>query len=128
MRNRWSTDDPLQDAPRIAVNPTVVADLETMRAADRPVVLTDGESELVVMVPVEQYRAQLLALARMGVEDSNAQAVSTGQQAVLDPDELDALLAEWDYSQGPRPAPSVTRDESDSVRLAAPPRRRSIGR
>lgn len=127
MHNRWSTDDPLEGAPRIAVGPAVVDDLEALRAADRTVVLTDGEAELVVMVPVEQYRAQLLALARHRVEESNAQALATGRDAVLDRDELDALLAEWDHSQGPRPQRPPA-DGKMPVRLSAPPRRPSVPR
>lgn len=133
----WATDDPLADAPRINVGPAVVADLNTLRAANRPVVLSDGEQELVVMIPVEQYRAQQLALARQRAEAGarqTATAASVARSAVLDPSEIDALLADWDHSQAPAPVGPVGQsagpggDRGRSVRLSDPPRRRSRSR
>jgi len=122
--NDWSMDDPLARAPRITVSPAVVADLLSLKAADGPVVFTDGEHELVVMVPIEQYREQLLALARYRAEEGNAQALSTARSAVLDPEELAALLSEWDHSRKPHPVGPPTADGVRAVRLSDPPQRR----
>lgn len=128
MSRRWPSEDPLESAPRITVGPAVVEDLKALRAGERPVVLSDGEQDLVVMVSVEQYRAQLLALARQRTEESNAQALSATQKAVLDPDELDALLADWDHSRGPRPAGPPGLEKGRSVRISDPPGRRGSRR
>lgn len=128
MSRPWPSEDPLEDMPRVAVGPAVVADLKAMRTAERPVVLSDGEEDLVVMISVEQYRAQLLALDRQRAGESNAQALTTTQQAVLDPDELDALLSDWDHSRGPRPAGPPPLDRTRAVRISDPPGRRNARR
>lgn len=119
-----SPDDPLADAPRVKVNPAVVSDLEALRAADHPVVLTDGAQELVVLVPVEQYRALQATLARLRAEQSAQQTVSAARTAVLDPAELDALLTDWDHSRGPGPVGPPTADRVRPVRISDPPQRR----
>ena len=119
MSERERAADPLAGAPRITVSPAVVADLQTLRAADRAVVLTDGENELVAMVPVAQYRAQLAALANLEAADPGAST-----ESVLERDELDALLADWDHSQEPRPLGPPTADRVRAIRLSDPPRRR----
>ncbi len=116
------TPDPLEQAPRITVSPAVVADLAALRASDRPVVLTDGERELVVMVPVEQYRAELARLAQLADKTPTGPADSV--ESVLERAEVDALLADWDHSQGPRPLGPPTADRVRAVRASdAPPRR-----
>lgn len=126
--DRPDPDDPLRATPRIPVGGAVVADLETLRAAERAVVLTDGQTDLVVMVPVELYRAQLVALAHHVAGRGNAAAASASRHAVLDQEELDALLSDWDHSRGPRPVGPVGSDPPRKARVSDPPGVRRLRR
>lgn len=89
-------------SPRIAVGEDVATDMARIRASGRPVVITDGEQELVAVVPIELYREMLAALAHLETERTS-EHTPLHTPPVLEPDELDALLAEWDITDAPRP-------------------------
>lgn len=90
-------DSTLLMGPRVAVGEEVAAELNRIRASGRPVVVTDGAHELVAVVPIELFRQLVQALARDDAGEGRR------SHRVLEPDELHALLAEWDVSQPPAP-------------------------
>lgn len=104
------TESTLLMSPRIAVGEDVATDMARIRATGRPVVITDGEQELVAVVPIELYREMLAALAHLESEPT-ADHTPRHTPPVLEPDELDALLAEWDVTGPPRPV--LPPDEAD---------------
>ena len=114
-------------SPRIAVGEDVATDMARIRASGRPVVITDGEQELVAVVPIELYREMLTALAHLETERSS-EHLPLHTPPVLEPDELDALLAEWDITDAPRPMlPPVDdgrelRERREQLVAAAPSR------
>ncbi|MCB9528154.1 MAG: hypothetical protein R3F65_02485 [bacterium] len=100
-------------SPRIAVGEDVAADMRRIRAGGRPVVITDGQQALVAVVPIELFR-ELIAVVSGDEHRPHA------TPPVLEPDELDALLADWDVSQPP--APLLPPSDGRSVRDSEPPR------
>lgn len=102
-------------SPRIAVGEDVAADMRRIRASGRPMVITDGQQALVAVVPIELFRELIAAVSG---DDGDRQPRVT--PPVLEPDELDALLADWDVSQPP--APLMPPSEGRSVRDSEPPR------
>ncbi|MEZ4436360.1 MAG: hypothetical protein R3F65_28505 [bacterium] len=111
-------------SPRIAVGEDVATDMARIRASGRPVVITDGEQELVAVVPIELYREMLAALAHLETEATAAHG-PRHTPPVLEPDELDALLAEWDITDAPRPVlpPADDARERRGQLVAAAPSR-----
>lgn len=87
-------------SPRISVGEEIAADMERIRASGRPVLITAGREELVAVVPIELYREMLTALARLEVD--RGEHVPRHTPPLLEPDELDALLADWDVTGPPR--------------------------
>ena len=98
-------DSTLLMGPRLAVGEEVAAELHRIRASGQPVVVTDGAHELVAVVPIELFRQMVQALARQDARQDAREDAGEGRRShrVLEPGELNALLAEWDVTQPPAP-------------------------
>lgn len=104
--------------PRVSVGREVVADLNILNDGGRDVILTDGERDVVALVPIERYRL-LLALAEQAIEDPGAST-----EAVLDRGEIDLLVAGLDDTTPPmvHPPPRFDPETLDEiVSLSIPP-------